>query len=493
MNYPDFHTKYQADEWADEIEECFARYGIKVGVKVHMSKRDHFVIKVKLKGSTRVSQVLKYASDVKFKLKLHTFKPFIKEPYIFITVSERDIQYDRFLKILVSPVFTEAKKKMKLPHIIGTDGMGENIVEDLASVNHLLNGGSSGSGKTIALLILILSIILSKSPQKVNLLIIDVGANDLTPFNIVPHLSCPVIRDAEAGFNALKALATEMERRRELEVTNISEFNLLPRIVCVIDEFPALVSGMGDSSKLLTTIVSSILQRGRHYKIHLVLAAQNPTIQNMKVDLSNITARMAFTCAKPNFSEIIIGEKGAEKLSGNGDMLYKSPQHDTLQRIQGAYISPSELKQVLYKFAFRNRQIDNPYKFVIDEETLRPTEMDSGCYIAAKTSSPKGSVEDKLFAQVIMWALERETISSNSISDTFSVGWRRAKKFLDRLYSLEIAGNLDAKLPRAVLPTRIEDLSSKAVDILVSNGYTEEQARETLLSKEIMRELQFEE
>ena len=112
--------------------------------------------------------------------------------------------------------------------------------------------------------------------------------------------------------------------------------------------------------------VSCLLQRGRHAKINVVLAAQNPTVQNMKVDLGNVTARMAFRCAKRNYSETILGESGAEHLSGNGDMLFKSPQSDELNRIQGIFVSPSELrhmvKQIMMKWGKYSLDGSLPYK-----------------------------------------------------------------------------------------------------------------------------------
>jgi len=420
------------------------------------------------------------STDVKFKLKLHTFKPFVKDSTIYIKVSEVEIKHNRFSRVLADPSFAEIAKKMKLPYIVGTDSMGEIVIEDLADFKHLLIGGSSGSGKTIALLILILCLIGCKSEREVNLLIIDVGANDLALFNATPHLSCPVIRDAETGLGALKALAREMDRRRDFELNNKFEFNLLPRIVCVIDEFSALVSGIGDESKLLTSIISSLLQRGRHYGIHLVLAAQNPTLRNMGVDLSNITSRMAFACAKSNFSMTILDELGAEKLAGNGDMYLKTPSYDGLQRIQGAYITSRELSHMLRRFKLQNHQIDNPYKFEIDAAILQQDEEDISNVLTKSSDKGKRSADDKFLAQIIIWALERETVSSNMICDTFNVGWRRAKRFLDRLNELEIAGDLDAKLPRAVLPIKVEDLSKKVIDILERNGYTEDRVREAL-------------
>lgn len=142
------------------------------------------------------------------------------------------------------------------------------------------------------------------SPEAVNFVLVDLGANDLMPFEDLPHLACPVVRSQDVALQVLNALVVEMERRKDLELTNKQEFDALPRLVLVVDEFPALFNCAEDkrTSNALRDMVSSLLRRGRHGKIHVVLAAQNPTYQNMKVDLGNITARIAFQCAKKNFS-----------------------------------------------------------------------------------------------------------------------------------------------------------------------------------------------
>lgn len=155
-------------------------------------------------------------------------------------------------------------------------------------------------------------------PDEVNFILIDVGAEGPLTFEGLPHLSYPVIRDHGTALRALTALKDEMERRIALAQTDLQTPQAIPRLVVVIDEFPALFTGETDKkvSQIFSGTIYSLLQRGRHAGIHLILAAQNPTCQNMKVDLSNVPTRIAFMCAKKNYSEIILGESGAENLSG---------------------------------------------------------------------------------------------------------------------------------------------------------------------------------
>jgi S-DNA-T family DNA segregation ATPase FtsK/SpoIIIE len=304
-------------------------------------------------------------------------------------------------------------------------------------------------------------------------------------FDGIQHLACSVIRDAVTGLRGLQALKTEMERRKNLANTNVSEFELLPRIVCVIDEFPALISGIADkqSSKVLVETISSLLQRGRHSKIHLVLAAHNPTLKNIKVDLANITARMAFKCAKPNFSEVILGESGAELLSGNGDMYFKSSQFDGLQRIQGIYISSEDLQWAISRIKERpSSSSDAEYKFTISDAVLFPKESETG-EDPAKPAITKQDIDEGLFAKIVMWSLRHEKVSCNLLKDDFSIGWNRGAEFLERLHRLGIAGDLYGKLPRVVLPVCLEDLPTETMSLLERNGYTSEHIQEAINSR----------
>ena len=170
---------------------------------------------------------------------------------------------------------------------MGYDVLGNPVVIDLAAQPHLLLGGPPNSGKSTGLQSVISSISYNVSPQEVNFVLIDLGANDLMSFGNLPHLACPVVRSQDEAIQAVAAVVAEMERRKDLELANKQEFDVLPRLVLVIDEFPALFQCARNkrTSNSLRDMISSLLQRGRHGKIHVVLAAQNPTYQKMKVDL----------------------------------------------------------------------------------------------------------------------------------------------------------------------------------------------------------------
>lgn len=490
--------KYQNKQWqfsiddyelAEKLEKAYQKHGVNINIMNWKCFSNYIIYKVKLKGSTRETQLHTYAKDVQLRLKVPVFQVIKEEFNIFIIISDEKMEYQHLPQIVLSKEYIESVKSWKLPYIVGNDATGKLIVEDLSEFPHLLVAGASNSGKTVGLQSLLISLSYCKSPRKINLILIDVGAMDLIPFNGIPHLSCPVIRDRETAYRALAALMDEMERRIEIQMENMDQFNSLPQIVLVIDEFQAFFVGMEDKQaiRMAVNVISGLLQRGRHAKIHVVLAAQNPTVQNMKVDLGNITARVAFKCAKRNYSETILGEGGAENLSGQGDMLFKSPKYAEPKRIQGIYISEQELQKMLIfiNMQWNKYSLENRFKFVIQEEELQKRELASGDRLTAKTIAGKGHInmEDKLFAEIMLWTLKQDAISCNMLMGKFNLGWNRANRFIERLYDLNIVGGLDAKLPRAVLPHSAEDLSPETTCLLEQNGFDLDQIKRVFLTK----------
>ncbi|OPZ87090.1 MAG: DNA translocase SftA [Firmicutes bacterium ADurb.Bin419] len=438
---------------------------------------DRYIFEVKVSKGTRVHQISDYAEDIRRSLKLPLFMLVKDDISISIVVSEEKINESNFWETLRS--MKSILSKMRIPYVVGHDAMGETVIVDLANCPHLVIGGSTNSGKTTSLLILILSIVLMKSVNKVNLLLFDMGAGDLAPFCDLPHLSHPIIKDTQTGVRVLTVLKQEMERR--IEIKNSAEFKLLPNIVCIIDEFPSFISEVIDKVELkaLTETLSSLLRRGRHAKISIVLAAQDPTVKNMKCDISNITTRIAFACAKPQYSVTILGEGGAEKLNGQGNLLFKSRDFNGLRRAQGSYVSSRDIEKALSCISYNQ---DSRYKFEIkDSDIKQQTEMKNDLMINSAPST-SGNCDD-LLAKIIIYALGLNSISCNVIEEIFRLGYRRASGYLNKLYQLNIIGDKHAKLPRPVLPIHYEDLSAEIISFLKKNGYSEEYIKKTLNTK----------
>lgn len=392
----------------------------------------------------------------------------------FIIVRNRNVKIPSLTEALRMSL--EECRNMKLPYVAGVDVLNQPVLCDLAESPHVLLGGSSGSGKSVGLNALVSSICLVKQPSEVEFVLIDVGVSGLTNFNKLPHLSCPVITTVDSAYRALCYVRDEMESRIKLKGSDPRTFDSLPSLVLVIDEFPALIQ-IGDAAgklKELTTVISSMLQRGRHAKLHLVISAQNPTMQHTRVDLSNITTRMAFRCAKKNFSETILGEPGAEKLRGKGELLFKSPKYDAPKHLKGIYISPDELKRMVLYMEKHYSLSDCSHQFTIPDDVLiapedSPVDSLSGC----PSVSPKVSREVSQLASAILWAFQRDLASINALQGDGRHGFSTARSLISRMEELGIVSEAKGKLQRSVIPTEIADLPSDLISFLASAGISE--------------------
>lgn len=469
-----------------EIEEHYTAFNVPVELTCVHASNDLLVFKINFVPGTTEDKLRQYLGDVKQALKLQLFQMHREDAKLFFVAAKQNSFDNRLMTILTSPSYKEYTKDMKIPYSIGFNVIRHPTVVDMTEYQHLLLGGAPNSGKTVGVKSLLTSIVWSCSPEDVNLIIFD-GASDLTQFDGLPHLSCPVMQDNDAGFNAIIQLYKEMERR--LSIKNTEECSHLPIIVCVFDEFHALVSGIGNrqQSDELHEMLSGLLRRGRHVKLHMALAAQDPKEKDMKCAIGTITARLAFTCAKPHYSVNILGEGGAEKLSGEGEMYFASPKHTGLQYIKGAYIAPEEIDEVCDHIRTKYKEVewDDSYKFKIDADILHRNA--EGIYDGLVVSPVAASLntDDRLFAKIITWTLGCKTISAQQITSTFTVGmgWPKANGFVERLHTLAIVGALQGRQPRSVIPTCIEDLSEEVMRFLTRQGYTEEDIQKVFDAK----------
>ena len=176
---------------------------------------------------------------------------------------------------------------------------------------------------------------------------------------------------------------------------------------------------------------------------------------------------------KSNFSNTIIGEAGAEKLMGGGDMLFRMPS-DGVKRIQGVNVTARDLQRLAGRIIRQSTASYESNKFSLDLGNMYETAVPDNVFFPDGKKVNAQKFKEQFFARILLWALRQDSVSGNQICDTFNVGWRRASKFLDRLNQLEVAGDLDAKLPRAILPRCVDDLSAEAVEILSCYGVVDE-------------------
>ena len=344
-------------------------------------------------------------------------------------------------------------KKMAVPVILGKDIEGEPQIIDLVKTPHLLIAGATGSGKSVCVNSMILSILYKRSPQQVKLILIDPKIVELKLYNDIPHLLTPVITEAKKAFQALQYCLCEMERRYALldsmGVRDISSYNKriverhiatekLPYIVVIIDEFADLMATTG---KELESTVARLAAMSRAIGIHIVLATQRPSIDVITgLIKANIPTRIAFMVASKMDSRIIIDQVGAEKLLGRGDMLYASAVDPFPIRIQGTFVSDNEVENVVdYVKQYGPPDYIDDEIFVDDDEDEEagPSLFDDG--------------EDPLYEKALDIVVQAGKASASYIQRRLKIGYNRAARLVEEMESRGIVGPQNGSKPREII------------------------------------------
>lgn len=447
------------------IREAYTDYGVKIRVH-HIATINgiYRYYQIKIISGTRVDDVFKHSKNVQMILHKPTFIPFIEGTDVFLLVSDAEFIPNNFLGLYNSRYFHCSN--YNLPIAIGYDLFFRPVVRDLTDMLHIICAGSTGSGKSVFLNCLILSLIMKCSVQEVNLLIFDVGATSLSIFEGIPHLSHPIVKDEQTGIYALNYLVNEMERRIVLDGEKLSKE---PAIVCVIDEFVSIISNINDKqlSENYKTALNNILRRGRKAKIHLVLATQNPTADEMKVDIGNAATRVAFKFASPQTSYNFIGDTGATKLPGRGAMLFRDSTSVTSVRVQGGYVSKENIMQLLSYVKDLNQ--DDSTAFRIPKYNHSENVLNEVIELLPQRTENK----DSEFVKIVLWCLTNSTMSALKIRENFSMG-NRADHFMERLTKMGIISEKRNNLPRKVLPESLEELSEEARMFFGTNNIEDE-------------------
>jgi S-DNA-T family DNA segregation ATPase FtsK/SpoIIIE len=362
---------------------------------------------------------------------------------------------ERFIVGFKELIDTEhvAYKKMDIPVVLGKDISGEAQFLDLTKTPHLLIAGATGSGKSVCVNSMILSILFKRSHHDVKMILIDPKVVELKLYNDIPHLLTPVITEPKKAFQALQYCLCEMERRYALldgmGVRDIKNYNKriverniatekLPYIVIIIDEFADLMATTG---KELESTVARLAAMSRAVGIHLVLATQRPSIDVITgLIKANIPSRIAFMVASKTDSRIIIDQVGAEKLLGKGDMLYASTTDPFPVRIQGTFVSDSEVETVVEYV----KQIAPPD--YIDDEIFFEDDDDfelQGDY----TSDGLDPLYDKALEIVV----QAGKASASYIQRRLKIGYNRAARIVEDMEARGIVGPQNGSKPREII------------------------------------------
>lgn len=340
---------------------------------------------------------------------------------------------------------------------LGQDVSGRNMYADLTKMPHLLIGGATNSGKSIGLATIITSLLMRNTPKDVRFVMIDPKRVELSLFNDVPHLLCPVIKDVKEAAPVLRALCREMDRRYDLlseaGVRNIDGWNerasfqeKMSYIVVVIDELADLM--IAAKAEVETAIVR-LAQLARAVGIHLVIATQRPSVDVITgLIKANVPSRIAFAVSSHIDSRTILDEAGADRLIGRGDMLFSPIDANKPLRIQGCYVSEKEIESISKFWKEQERPA-----YQINPVELARQEAEAG---RGERGSSGDDADDPLWQESVLWVVERGQASTSMLQRRFSIGFQRASRLLDMMEERGIVGPRDGPRPREVLVNIME-------------------------------------
>lgn len=335
---------------------------------------------------------------------------------------------------------------------LGKDVTGKTWLEDLASMPHLLVAGTTGSGKSVMLNCIILSLLYENSPEDLRLIMVDPKRVELSIYNGIPHLLTPVVNEASKTINALGWALNEMSRRLEMfqqcHAKDIKSYNQqfpdqkIPYIVFIIDELADL---MMMSRKEVEASIIRLAQMSRAAGIHLVLATQRPSVDVITgVIKGNMPARIAFTVASQVDSRTILDVAGAERLMGKGDMLFSSPRLAKPVRIQGAFVGESEIKRIVTYIKARSGE---PQYIADIVEKHNVPDLPNG---GSLTNTASGDGEDDLLERATEAVIKSGRASATYLQRMFKIGYPRAASLLDQLEEKGVIGPVNGAKPREI-------------------------------------------
>ncbi len=418
---------------------------------------------VAVKNGTKVSKITGLSKEIALSLAAKDVR--IEAPIPGKTTVGVEIPNKITVGVQVREVIQDKQKEMmtmKLPVSLGKDINGNNCIADLAKTPHLLVAGSTGSGKSVCINSFINSLLITKRPDEVKLVLVDPKKVELSNYNGVPHLLCPVVTDPKKASIALQNIVKEMEKRYDMfadeKVKNIVGYNekmsalmkknpedktihLMSYIVVIIDELADL---MLVASKEVEDSIMRITQMARAAGIHLIVATQRPSTDVITgVVKANIPSRIAFAVASQIDSRTILDMGGAEKLLGKGDMLYKPMGENTPLRIQGNFISDEEIERVI---AYTSKEQVASY-----DESITQMSQNTESISTAGVGGRDTSEDDPLYNEIVDFAIETGKVSASLLQRRFRLGYNRAARIVDLLEERGVIGPQNGSKPREVL------------------------------------------
>lgn len=441
------------NEDANILESTLGEFGIKAEVCDIVHGPVVTLFKIVPAPGIRLSKIESLSDNLALRLAAQSIRiiaPIPGEKVVGIEVPNKKRELVSFKEVVNSSSFTN--NKFNIPIGIGKDISGNIIVIDLPKMPHVLIAGATGAGKSVCVNVFLSSILFSRSPDDVRLILIDPKIVELQPYDGIPHLLTPVITDSKDAINALKYLVYEMEQRyallgkigvrdiseyRELVKTGNLNFTNMPYIVAFVDEFADLMSTSGKEAEML---FARLTAKARAIGIHMILATQRPSTDVITgLIKSNVPARFAFQVISYQDSRIILDQKGAEKLLGQGDMLYLSPTQPFPVRLQGAYLGKEEVDLIAehWKNIAEPEYIDLAEILGLDEEE------------DLFTSGERA--KDPLFAEAVEIVKTSKKASASYLQRRMNIGYNRAARMIEEMEEMGIVGPMQGSKPRDIL------------------------------------------
>lgn len=445
---------------AQKLQEILYNFG--VNAKVTNVSCGPTVTRYELQPEmgVKVSKIVGLADDIKLNLAAPDIRieaPIPGKAAVGIEVPNKEHSAVMLRDLIQSPEFQNAKSK--LAFAAAKDIEGKTVVADIAKMPHLLIAGSTGSGKSVCINTLIISILYKAKPDEVKLIMIDPKVVELSVYNGIPHLFIPVVTDPKKAAGALNWAVNEMSNRyntfAEYGVRNLEEFNRkldkmtfpegeqrpekMCQIVIIVDELADLMMvAPGD----VEDAICRLAQLARAAGIHLVIATQRPSV-NVITGLikANMPSRIAFAVTSGVDSRTILDMNGAEKLLGKGDMLFYPQGYQKPARLQGAFVSDDEVSDIVNFLADKNPRTDYDSKI---EQQMNNAVLTAG-------GSSGGEERDVYFEQAGKFIIEKEKASIGMLQRMYKIGFNRAARIMDQLCDAGVVGPEEGTKPRKVL------------------------------------------
>lgn len=426
------------------LEETLEDFGI--SVKVTDVERGPVITRYELDPApgVKINRIVALSDDIALTMKAQSVRivaPIPGKSRVGVEVPNTQSSLVYVKEVLATTDFQKSESKLTLA--LGKDITGQPVVADLGDMPHLLIAGTTGSGKTVCVNSLILSLLCRNSPQELKFLMVDPKMVELAPFNGLAHLLCPVVTDAKKAAVALNWVVNEMEERYQLlakvGARNIEAYNekqeKIPYIIVIIDELADLMVVSRDQ---IENAITRLAQLSRAVGIHLILATQRPSVDVVTgVIKANFPARISFKVASKVDSRTVLDMNGADKLLGKGDMLFLRPGEAKLTRAQGSLVSDKEIEKVV---DFIKSQAEPAY----DEEILKEQQ---------KSHLVQGDKDD-IYDEAVRVIMEGNQASVSILQRRLRLGYTRAARIIDMMEQEGLVGPFEGSKPRKILADR---------------------------------------